>query len=149
MILSATRAVRAAAAVLVAAFAIGAAACANPAAPSVNVAFTQTDLRVGAGAAAASGKVISVNYTGWLYDGTEAEKKGAQFDASKAGRPFVFSLGAGQVIAGWDQGVVGMRIGGLRRLIIPASLAYGRQGAGDVIPPNASLVFEIELVAVF
>ena len=125
------------------------AGCTNPSAPSVPVTFTATDVRVGTGAAASQGSFVSVNYTGWLYDGTHPEKKGEEFDASKAGFPFVFWLGAGQVIAGWDQGVQGMKVGGLRRLIIPAALAYGRTGAGLTIPPNASLVFDIELVSVF
>ncbi|HXT69923.1 MAG TPA: FKBP-type peptidyl-prolyl cis-trans isomerase [Vicinamibacterales bacterium] len=125
------------------------AACTSPSQPSVPVEFTKIDVRVGTGAAASTGSTISVNYTGWLYDGSKADKKGEQFDASQTGRPFVFFLGASQVIAGWDQGIVGMKVGGIRRLIIPASLAYGRNGAGGAIPPNASLVFDIELLAVF
>jgi FKBP-type peptidyl-prolyl cis-trans isomerase FkpA len=96
-----------------------------------------------------SGQRLSVNYTGWLYNGTAPDKKGAQFDASKPGQPFVIWLGTGQVIAGWDQGIVGMKVGGLRRLIVPADLAYGRAGAGNSIPPNATLVFDIELLSVF
>jgi FKBP-type peptidyl-prolyl cis-trans isomerase FkpA len=90
-----------------------------------------------------------VNYTGWFYNSTASDKKGSQFDASKPGEPFVIWLGTGQVIAGWDQGIVGMKVGGLRRLIVPAELAYGRNGAGNAIPPNATLVFDIELVSVF
>ena len=90
-----------------------------------------------------------VHYTGWLYDGTAPEKKGTQFDASEPGRPFVFWLGAGQVIAGWEQGLVGMKVGGLRRLIVPSTMGYGRNGSGSTIPPNAALVFEIELLSVF
>jgi FKBP-type peptidyl-prolyl cis-trans isomerase FkpA len=125
------------------------AACANPSAPSTPVDFTIIDLRVGSGAAASAGSTVSVNYVGWLYDDTDQEKKGEQFDASREGRPFVFWLGASQVIQGWEQGIVGMKVGGLRRLIVPSSLAYGRSGAGNTIPPNASLVFEIELLAVF
>ena len=124
-------------------------ACENPSSPSVNAAFTVTDVRVGTGATATSGSTISVNYTGWLYDGSKPDKKGEQFDASQAGRPFVFWLGTGQVIKGWDQGLVGMKAGGIRQLIIPASLAYGRAGGGDKIPPNATLVFDIELLSVF
>jgi FKBP-type peptidyl-prolyl cis-trans isomerase FkpA len=124
-------------------------ACASPSAPSRNVTFTVTDLRVGTGATATSGSTVSVNYTGWLYNAEVDDRKGQQFDASQAGRPFVFWLGAGQVIQGWDQGLVGMKVGGLRKLIVPASLAYGRDGAGLTIPPNASLVFEIELISVF
>lgn len=143
------RAARAMAVLGIAVTLVGAAACANPAAPSVKVPFAVTDLRVGTGAVVSTAQFVSVNYTGWLYDGTDPEKKGDQFDASAPGRPFVFWLGANQVIAGWDQGIVGMRVGGLRRLQIPASLAYGRNGAGAAIPPNASLVFDIELVSVF
>jgi FKBP-type peptidyl-prolyl cis-trans isomerase FkpA len=124
-------------------------ACASPSAPSTPVDFSVTDLRVGSGAAASTGSTVSVNYVGWLYDGSNFEKKGQQFDASKEGRPFVFWLGASQVIEAWEQGVVGMKVGGLRRLIVPSSLAYGRSGAGNTIPPNASLVFEIELLSVF
>lgn len=113
--------------------------------------FSQTDLVVGTGATATTGRVLTVNYTGWLYDPTAAESKGRQFDSSLSpGRtPFQFTLGAGNVIRGWDQGVVGMRVGGRRRLIIPPELAYGPQGAGNgTIPPNATLVFDIELLAV-
>lgn len=139
----------AAAGLLAAAALLSLSSCASPSAPSVRVAFTISDLRVGTGATAANGSTVSVHYTGWLYDGTNPEKKGAQFDASLAGRPFVFWLGAGQVIPAWEQGVVGMRVGGLRKLIVPASLAYGRNGGGSSIPPNASLVFEIELLSVF
>ena len=124
-------------------------ACENPSSPSVSVAFTVTDVRVGTGATATSGSTISVNYTGWLYDGSKPDKKGEQIDASQVGRPFVLWLGTGQVIKGWDQGLVGMRAGGIRQLIIPASLAYGRVGGGSKIPPNASLVFDIELLSVF
>jgi len=105
-----------------------------------------TDLRVGTGVTATAGATIRVNYTGWLYNGTHPEKKGEQFDSNQS---FVFWLGTGQVIAGWDQGLVGMKVGGLRRLIVPSSLAYGRNGAGNSIPPNASLVFEIELLGLF
>ena len=124
-------------------------ACTSASAPSKPVEFTVIDLRVGTGAAASTGSTVSVNYVGWLYDETNSEKKGEEFDASRPGRPFVFWLGTSQVIAGWDQGVVGMKVGGLRRLIVPSTLAYGRAGAGDRIPPNASLVFEIELLSVF
>lgn len=109
--------------------------------------FSQTDLRVGDGAEATNGQRVTVHYTGWLYDPTQPEQKGRQFDSSVGRAPFTFTLGAGQVIRGWDQGVVGMKVGGQRRLIIPPSLAYGSQGApGGVIPPNATLVFDIELL---
>lgn len=100
------------------------------------------DLVVGDGAEAASGHQVSVHYTGWLTNGTK-------FDSSKdRNEPFGFRLGGGQVIAGWDRGVAGMRIGGKRKLTIPAHLGYGARGAGGVIPPNAVLVFEVELLGV-
>jgi FKBP-type peptidyl-prolyl cis-trans isomerase FkpA len=143
------RAARIAACVCLALTVMSASGCENPAAPSVPAPFTVTDLRVGTGAEATTGRHLSVNYTGWLYNSTAPDKKGAQFDASQPGQPFVVWLGTGQVIAGWDQGIVGMKVGGLRRLIIPGDLAYGRTGAGNSIPPNATLVFDIELVSVF
>jgi FKBP-type peptidyl-prolyl cis-trans isomerase FkpA len=100
----------------------------------------------GTGAEAKAGQNVTVHYTGWLYqDGA----KGAKFDSSKDRRePFVFPLGAGHVIRGWDEGVQGMKIGGTRMLIIPAALGYGARGAGGVIPPNATLLFEVELLGV-
>ena len=111
--------------------------------------YSQTDLRAGTGAEATSGKRLTVNYTGWLYDPTQPEQKGRQFDTSVGRQPFAFTLGAGQVIRGWDQGVAGMKVGGQRRLVIPPELAYGSAGAGGgAIPPNATLVFDIELVDV-
>jgi FKBP-type peptidyl-prolyl cis-trans isomerase FkpA len=88
-----------------------------------------------------------VNYTGWLYDSSRTQQLGAQFDASTPGTPFSFKLGSGQVIAGWEQGVAGMRVGGLRRLVIPPSLGYGDTRHG-LIPPNATLVFDIALLSV-
>lgn len=101
-----------------------------------------TDLKVGRGAVARSGDTVSVHYRGTLTNGTE-------FDQSyKRGEPFSFTLGAGQVIRGWDQGVAGMRVGGKRRMVIPSSLGYGAQGAGNAIPPNATLVFMVELLKV-
>jgi len=103
-----------------------------------------TDATVGAGKQARSGMTVRVHYTGWLY---EDGKKGAKFDSSvDRGEPFEFNLGAGDVIKGWDQGVVGMKEGGKRTLIIPAHLGYGSRGAGGVIPPNATLMFDIELI---
>jgi len=101
---------------------------------------------VGAGDVAKAGDHVSVHYTGWLYaDG----RKGGKFDSSKdRGEPFSFPLGAGRVIRGWDEGVAGMKVGGTRVLVIPADLGYGARGAGGVIPPNATLVFEVELLGV-
>lgn len=109
-----------------------------------SAAFSQTDLRDGTGATATQGRTVTVTYTGWLYDPTKGESKGAQFDTSAS---FQFLLGAGRVIQGWDQGVVGMRVGGQRRLIIPPNLAYGATAIGS-IPPNSTLVFDIMLLAV-
>jgi FKBP-type peptidyl-prolyl cis-trans isomerase FkpA len=107
----------------------------------------QTDVKLGTGEEATGGHVVKVHYTGWLYDATAPQKKGAKFDSSvDRGTPFTFPLGSGRVIKGWDQGVVGMKIGGQRTLIIPAHLAYGSRGAGDSIPPNAVLVFDVELL---
>lgn len=128
--------------------AAGLVACTSPTSPTVKAAFETIDLRVGTGAAAATGQTVMVNYAGYLYDDTKSDKKGAQFDASAAGQPFVFQLGKAQVIQGWDEGVPGMKVGGLRKLIIPSAMAYGRLGAGSSIPPNATLVFEIELLSI-
>lgn len=103
------------------------------------------DVAPGSGAIAASGNHVTVHYTGWLYvNGTKGEK----FDSSKdRGQPFQFPLGGGRVIQGWDEGVAGMQVGGTRLLIIPPQLGYGARGAGGVIPPNATLLFEVELLA--
>ncbi len=107
------------------------------------------DTTIGTGAEAAAGAYVQVHYTGWLYDDGAADKKGAKFDSSKdRGDPFAFDLGAGSVIKGWDEGVQGMKVGGARTLIIPATLGYGARGAGGVIPPNAMLMFDVELLAV-
>ena len=114
---------------------------------SVNVAFSATDLTVGTGATATSGRLVTMNYTGWLYDASKTDNKGTQFDTSTGRGAFAFVLGVGQVIAGWDQGVPGMKVGGKRRLIIPPSLGYGSAGTGP-IPGNATLVFDVELVSV-
>lgn len=103
-----------------------------------------TDVAVGTGKQARSGMVVKVHYTGWLY---ENGRKGVKFDSSvDRGEPFEFNLGAGDVIKGWDQGVVGMKEGGKRTLIIPPHLGYGPRGAGNVIPPNATLLFDVELI---
>ena len=107
------------------------------------------DVATGQGAVAQAGDEVSVHYTGWLYDQHAPDKRGQKFDSSRdRGQPFVFLLGAGRVIRGWDDGVAGMRVGGKRELRIPADLGYGKDGAGDVIPPGASLVFEVELLNV-
>ncbi|MEN5118761.1 FKBP-type peptidyl-prolyl cis-trans isomerase [Luteimonas sp. TWI662] len=109
----------------------------------------RNDMTVGEGAPAAAGDEVAVHYTGWLYDEHAPDKRGAKFDSSRdRGQPFVFELGAGRVIRGWDEGVAGMRPGGTRELHIPAWLGYGSSGAGKVIPPGASLVFEVELLEV-
>jgi len=124
-----------------------AAACgSSPTSPS-NVPFSQFDLRVGTGADAVNGRRLTVNYTGWLYDASKTDQKGAQFDTSVGKTPFAFTLGAGQVIAGWDQGIVGMKAGGVRRLVIPPNLGYGATANGP-IPGNSTLVFEVELLTV-
>jgi FKBP-type peptidyl-prolyl cis-trans isomerase FkpA len=103
----------------------------------------------GTGATAQAGQRVSVHYTGWLHDPAAANGRGKKFDSSKdRGQPFQFQLGAGQVIGGWDEGVQGMQVGGTRVLQIPPELGYGAQGAGGVIPPNATLVFEVDLLAV-
>jgi peptidylprolyl isomerase/FKBP-type peptidyl-prolyl cis-trans isomerase FkpA len=117
-----------------------------PAKPSFPVAeataLTMEDLKVGTGAEAGPGKKVTVHYTGWLTNGTK-------FDSSKDhGMAFSFEIGAGEVIKGWDQGVTGMKIGGTRRLTIPPGLGYGARGAGGAIPPNATLVFDVELLGV-
>jgi len=109
----------------------------------------KTDTKLGEGAEATAGNHVSVHYTGWLYDEAAADHKGKKFDSSRdRGDPFDFPLGAGQVIKGWDQGFDGMKVGGQRTLIIPAHMGYGARGAGGVIPPNATLVFDVELLGV-
>ena len=116
--------------------------------PSV-VPMQSKELKSGTGEGVTAGKIAVVQYTGWLYDASAMDNKGKQFDSSRSsGQPFRFPVGAGQVIKGWDQGVVGMKVGESRRLIIPPDLAYGDSGAGGVIPPGATLVFDIDLVAI-
>lgn len=111
-------------------------------------ALIKTDTVIGTGKEAVAGATVQVNYTGWLHDPKAAAQRGAKFDSSIGRGPFSFPLGAGRVIKGWDQGVAGMKVGGKRTLIIPSELAYGQRGAGGVIPPNATLVFEVELLGV-
>jgi FKBP-type peptidyl-prolyl cis-trans isomerase len=141
---------------------IGAAACAlllaacsgkpNPApaqGPGGVSTLQSVELKPGAGEGITAGKIAVVQYTGWLYEAAAVDHKGRQFDSSRTrGEPFRFPLGTGQVIKGWDQGVLGMKVGESRRLVIPADLAYGDNGANGVIPPGATLVFDVELVAV-
>src|SRR5574341_1923700 len=115
----------------------------TPTAPSANVPFSTTDLRVGTGAEATNGRTVRVNYSGWLYSTTAAENKGSLFDSSAGRAPFDFVLGTGNVIQGWHRGVLGMRVGGLRRLVIPPDLAYGAAGRAPSIPGNATLLFEV------
>ncbi len=126
---------------------LGAAGCGDsPTAPST-APYRQSDVIPGSGTEAVPGAVVTVNYTGWLYDASKLDGKGLQFDSSSTTAPFAFTLGAGQVIQGWDKGVAGMKVGGLRRLVVPPSLGYGAVRYGP-IPPDATLVFDIELVSV-
>lgn len=111
-------------------------------------AFTKTDVKVGTGATAVSGQKVSVHYTGWLYDPSAENNRGKQFDSSRQRGPFEFPLGAGRVIKGWDAGVAGMQVGGQRTLIIPSDMGYGARGAGGLIPPHATLIFDVELLGV-
>lgn len=109
----------------------------------------KTDVKLGEGTLATAGHEVAVHYTGWLYDEAAADHHGTEFDSSRdRGQPFMFPLGAGRVIQGWDQGVEGMKVGGQRTLIIPAHLGYGARGAGGAIPPNATLIFDVELLDV-
>jgi FKBP-type peptidyl-prolyl cis-trans isomerase FkpA len=108
----------------------------------------KTDILVGKGTEAVPGKTVEVHYTGWLHDPAAKDKRGKQFDSSRGRGPFSFPLGGGRVIKGWDEGVAGMKVGGKRTLVIPPELGYGARGAGGVIPPNATLVFDVELLDV-
>jgi len=124
------------------------AAAAPPAANPVTGLQTTT-LKAGTGAAIGGGQIAVVQYTGWLYEAGAADHKGKQFDSSRERRePFKFPLDTGSVIKGWDQGVVGMKVGESRRLVIPPELAYGDAGAGGIIPPGATLVFDVQLVGI-
>ena len=125
------------------------AACSSsPSAPTettTSAPYSQTDLVVGTGAQVVAGNRATVSYAGWLHNSAMTNAKGRQFDSGQA---FTFTVGAGGVIRGWDQGVPGMRVGGQRRLVIPPELAYGSAGSGSAIPPNATLVFDITLLGV-
>lgn len=111
--------------------------------------LTMTDTKPGSGAEIKTGQTAVVHYTGWLWSATAPDHKGTKFDSSRDhNEPFPFRVGAGDVIAGWDQGVVGMKVGGQRRLVIPPDLGYGASGAGGVIPPGATLVFDVELLSI-
>ena len=137
-----------------AALALGLIGCGPDLPPADVAAGSPTDLEIrtlkpGSGAVARAGQIVQVHYTGWLYDERQPGRKGAAFDSSRTrGEPFAFPLGAGRVIRGWDEGVVGMQVGEVRDLAIPAWLAYGSRGAGGVIPPDQPLLFEVELVAI-
>ncbi|MCB1637434.1 MAG: FKBP-type peptidyl-prolyl cis-trans isomerase [Thiothrix sp.] len=134
----------------------GASSAAPPPAPSQKAANGEqimelviNEVKAGDGAEAAAGNTVSVHYTGWLYDPDAADQHGTKFDSSRdRGQPFEFPLGAGRVIQGWDKGVAGMKVGGQRTLIIPPEMGYGARGAGGVIPPNATLIFDVELLGV-
>ena len=127
----------------------GSSASGNASARSGTASLEILELRPGTGAPIAGGQRAVVQYTGWLYETSAADRKGRQFDSSlSTGEPFRFIVGGGQVIKGWDQGVLGMTVGARRRLIIPPDLAYGDSGAGGLIPPGATLVFDVELVAI-
>ena len=126
--------------------AVAASACSgsssSPTSPSANVPFSTTDLRSGSGPAAATGRLVAVRYTGWLYNASATDNKGTQFDSGS----FAFTVGSG-VISGFSQGVIGMQVGGVRRVVIPPNLGYGAAGSPPAIPGNATLIFEIELLS--
>ena len=127
---------------------LGAAGCGNTERTSVTQ-LAKQDARLGTGAEAQRGRAVTVHYTGWLYDESRPDRKGAKFDSSRdRNEPFSFNLGAGEVIQGWDEGVAGMKVGGQRILTIPPQMGYGARGAGGVIPPNATLLFDVELLDV-
>jgi len=143
---------RAAIVALAGALALAGCGRAEPPLPAVTATVEEMqveDVVAGTGAEAVAGSRATVHYSGWLYDPAQPGSRGTPFDSSReSGRAFTFQVGAGQVIAGWDQGVQGMKVGGQRRLVIPAALAYGERGAGGVIPPGATLVFDVELLDV-
>lgn len=144
------------AAVLIVSAAVCLAACkpSTPPAPATSQApaidsLVVNDVSVGTGDGIAAGQTAVVHYTGWLYDSSTPDHKGRKFDSSRdKGQPFRFKVGAGNVIKGWDEGVVGMTVGSRRELTVPPSLGYGASGAGGVIPPNAVLLFDVELLAI-
>jgi FKBP-type peptidyl-prolyl cis-trans isomerase FkpA len=117
----------------------------TPTAPETGAPYSQKDLQLGTGADAVAGKTLTTNYTGWLYDSAKPDQKGLEFETSVGGSTLTFTLGAGQVIAGIEQGVSGMKVGGIRRIVIPSSLGYGAVRNGP-IPPYATIVFEVELI---
>jgi len=135
---------------IVIAGALVAAACSGESETGASVTeLIKQDGRAGTGAEAVAGRTVTVHYTGWLYDAARADKKGTKFDSSRdRNDPFSFNLGAGEVIRGWDEGVAGMKVGGQRTLTIPPALGYGARGAGGLIPPNATLLFDVELLDV-
>jgi FKBP-type peptidyl-prolyl cis-trans isomerase FkpA len=142
-------------AVVIAAIALAAACAAeeNPAEENMGQSniteLTKTDETMGSGHEAMAGRNVTVHYTGWLYDQSKPDHKGKKFDSSRdRGEPFSFRLGAGRVIRGWDEGVAGMKVGGRRTLTIPPDYGYGAQGSPGAIPPNATLVFDVELLDV-
>jgi FKBP-type peptidyl-prolyl cis-trans isomerase FkpA len=119
----------------------------SPTQPTPRAEYSTTDLRVGTGAEATNGKTVTANYGGWLYDPNGTDGKGSQFDSSTRSGPITFTVGGNGVISGFNRGVLGMRVGGLRRFVLPPELAYGSTGNGP-IPPNATIVFEVELTNV-
>jgi FKBP-type peptidyl-prolyl cis-trans isomerase FkpA len=135
-------------AIALATLAVLASSCVDaPATPTSTAPFSETDLVVGTGPDALTGSTVTVDYTGWLYDASKTDGKGLQFDTSIGRTPFQFTLGTGQVIRGWDQGIPGMKVGGKRRLVIPPSLAYGNVRTGP-IPQNSTLLFDIDLLSI-
>jgi FKBP-type peptidyl-prolyl cis-trans isomerase FkpA len=127
--------------------AFGLALAFGQAAASAPKALQKTDTVAGSGKAAKAGSTVTVHYTGWLYAPKEPGQHGAQFDSSAGGEPFTFQLGAGKVMPGWDEGLVGMKAGGKRTLVVPAAKGYGSRGAGP-IPPNANLIFDVQMLDV-
>ena len=136
----------AAAALVVGLAGVASAGCSSPVQPLDFAKFSQVDLKEGTGEPVNDGLILKVEYTGWLYDASQADFKGSVFDSSLGREPFAFTLGAGDVIQGWDEGIRGMKVGGIRRLIVPPSKAYSGSRTGG-IPPYSTLVFEIELLS--